>query len=73
MSRIFFNKRKEGYESEVTRLVRSVIADKPQIIEEQKKGRALWWDRKLDLDLLRRWRESRVKQRGYVYQSGNDK
>ena len=27
---------------------------------------------KLDLDLLRRWRESRVKQRGYVYQSGHD-
>jgi hypothetical protein len=73
MAKIFFNKSKTGYESEVTRLVRAVVAEKPQIIEEQKTGRALWWDRHLDLDSLRRWRESRVKQRGYVYQSGNDK
>jgi hypothetical protein len=73
MSNIFFRKRKAGYESEVTQLVRNLVQDKPQILEEQKQGRALWWDRHLDLDLLRRWRESRVKQRGYVYQSGADK
>jgi hypothetical protein len=73
MANIFFRKRKTGYESEVTQLVRSLVEDKPQILEEQKKGRALWWDRNLDLDLLRRWRDSRVKQRGYVYQSGDGK
>jgi hypothetical protein len=73
MARIFFRKRKAGYESEVTRLVRELVREKPQIAEEQKKGRSLWWDRHLDLDLLRRWRESRVKQRGYVYQTGHDK
>jgi hypothetical protein len=73
MARIFFRKRKAGYESEVTQLVRNLVQENPQIADEQKKGRSLWWDRYLDLDLLRRWRESRVRQRGYVYQTGQDK
>lgn len=73
MANIFFRKRKAGYESEVTQLVRNLVREKPQIVEEQKKGRSLWWDRKLDLDLLRRWRQSRVKQQGYVYQTGDHK
>lgn len=73
MARIFFRKRKAGYESELTQLVRELVREKPQIAEEQRKGRSLWWDRHLDLDLLRRWRESRVKQQGYVYQTGHDK
>jgi hypothetical protein len=73
MANIFFRKRKAGYESEVTQLVRALVREQPQIAEEQKAGRALWWDRHLDLDLLRRWRESRVRQRGYVYQSGDQK
>lgn len=73
MARIFFRKRKAGYESEVTRLVRNLVLERPQIAEEQKKGRSLWWDRHLDLDLLRRWHESRVKQQGYVYQTGRHK
>jgi hypothetical protein len=40
----------------------------PAIIEEQRKGRSLWWDRKVDLDAERRYRESTVKQQGYVYE-----
>lgn len=70
MANIFFRKRKAGYESEITQLVRSLVQDQPHIADEQKKGRSLWWDRKLDLDALRRWRQSRVKQQGYVYQTG---
>jgi hypothetical protein len=67
---MFGKKIKTGYESDATKLIRALIDEKPQIADEQKKGRALWWDRRLDLDLLRRWRESRVKQKGYVYQTG---
>lgn len=73
MARIFFRKRKTGYESEVTKLVRNLVQERPGIVDEQKKGRSLWWDRKLDLDALRRWAESRVKQQGYVYQTGDHK
>ena len=73
MANIFFRKRKAGYESEVTQLVRQLVADQPRILEEQKRGRSLWWDRKIDLESLRRWRESRVKMQGYVYQTGDHK
>ena len=66
---MFGKKIKTGYESDATRMIRELLEIKPGIADEQKKGRALWWDRKLDLDLLRRERESRVAQKGYVYQT----
>lgn len=68
---MFGKKIKTGYESDATKLIRTLIDEKPQIVDEQKKGRSLWWDKRLDLDLLRRWKESRVKQKGYVYQTGD--
>lgn len=66
---MFGKKIKTGYESDATRMIRDLLAEKPGIVDEQKQGRALWWDRRLDLDLLRRERESSVAQRGYVYQT----
>lgn len=60
---------KTGYESDVTRLIRGLLEERPQIEEVQKAGRSLWWDKRLDLDQLRRERESRVQQKGYVYQT----
>ena len=67
---MFGKKIKSGYESDATRMIRDLLAAQPEITDEQKKGRSLWWDRRLDLDLLRRERESRVAQKGYVYQTG---
>ena len=66
---MFGKKIKTGYESDATRLIRELLAEKPAIVDEQKQGRALWWDRRLNLDLLRRERESSVAQKGYVYQT----
>jgi hypothetical protein len=66
---MFGKKVKTGYESDATRMIRDLLQEKPQIVDEQKAGRALWWDRRLDPDQLRRARESRVPQRGYVYQT----
>ena len=57
------------YESDVTKMIRSLLAEKPQIAEEQKKGRALWWDKPVDQDGRQRNRESRVAQQPYVYQT----
>jgi Protein of unknown function (DUF3460) len=56
------------YESDITRMFRQLLAEKPNIREEQKKGRSLWWDKKLDLDLQRRKSQSRVAQEAYAYQ-----
>jgi Protein of unknown function (DUF3460) len=59
----------QPYESDITRMIRDLLRDKPQIVQEQKKGRALWWDKKLDPDDLKRAEESSVKQQAYVYQN----
>src|SRR6266700_2898485 len=59
----------QPYESNVTRMIRELLRDKPHIVQEQRKGRALWWDRKLDPEHLKRTRESDIKQQAYVYQN----
>src|SRR5437667_116237 len=38
----------QPYESDLTRMIRELLQEKPHIVQEQKKGRALWWDKKLD-------------------------
>ena len=57
------------YESDVTRMIRTLLQEKPHIVQEQKKGRALWWDKKTDPDTQKRVRESTVNQQAYVYQN----
>ena len=55
------------YESELTTFLRGLRKSHPGLERRQQEGRALWWDRQLDPDELRRWRESRVPQAAYVY------
>jgi len=57
------------YESDITRMIRTLLQEKPHIVQEQKKGRALWWDRKSDPDSQKRALESTVKPQAYVYQN----
>ncbi|MSQ72104.1 MAG: DUF3460 family protein [Betaproteobacteria bacterium] len=57
------------YESDVTRMIRELLQERPHIVEEQRKGRGMWWDRKLDQDVLKRAEESQLKQQAYVYQT----
>ncbi len=57
------------YESDTTKFLRDLLREQPQIVQEQEKGRALWWDKKNSLDELKRAEESRVKQQAYVYQT----
>lgn len=57
------------YESDVTKMIRELLQKKPQIVEEQKKGRSLWWDKQPDQEAKHRAEESRVRQQAYVYQT----
>ena len=57
------------YESEFTKFLRELKQQRPQLEEEQKKSRAIWWDKPQDLETEKRFRESRVKQQAYVYQN----
>jgi hypothetical protein len=58
-----------AYESDLTKFMREFLAQHPEQVEEQIKGRALWWDKPQDLERQARDRESRVPQRAYYYQT----
>jgi len=58
-----------SYESDVTRFLRELKQTKPHLEAEQRKGRAIWWDRPQDLETQRRNAESRVPHAPYVYQT----
>ena len=57
------------YESDLTRMIKELLERRPEIVAEQRKGRAMWWDKSTDPDAQRRVLESRVRQQPYVYQS----
>jgi len=60
------------YESEHTRFIRELLQKKPQIVEDLRKGRAIWWDKRpADLEERRRMDEGSVPQKPYVYQTEN--
>jgi len=62
----FFRK---PYKSEVTLFIEDLKARKPSLEAEQRAGRALLWDRALDRDAQQTWRDARVAQQPYVYQT----
>ncbi len=55
------------YESDITIFVRELLKNKPELIADQKKARAMWWDKILDLKEIKRKRESEVERTSYVY------
>ena len=56
------------YQSEITQFLNQLKEQKPDLEEQQRKGRALLWDKQpLDLDERERQQASRVKQTSYVY------
>ncbi|MEP7156519.1 MAG: DUF3460 family protein [Betaproteobacteria bacterium] len=56
-----------NYESEITCFVRDLMEKNPQLQELQKKNRATWWDKKLDLQEIRRQEESEAPKQAYAY------
>ena len=57
------------YRSDVTQFIDQLKAQRPTLEEEQRRGRALLWDRPVDRQAQSEWRESRVPQQPYVYQT----
>lgn len=55
------------YESDITRFVRELLDKNPQLKELQKTNRATWWDRKVDLQELKRQEESAAPKQAYAY------
>jgi hypothetical protein len=61
-----------AYESDITRFLRELKKNNPDIERGQREGRAIFWDKDIDADLYRRYEASDVPQPAYVYGSKVD-
>ncbi|MBS0444810.1 MAG: DUF3460 family protein [Proteobacteria bacterium] len=57
------------YTSDVTAFISDLKARRPTLEEEQQRGRALLWDRRIDRDAEAEYKDARVPQQAYVYQT----
>ena len=57
------------YKSDVTHFIDQLKAQRPTLEDEQRAGRALLWDRQIDRQAQAEWRDARVPQQAYVYQT----
>jgi len=55
------------YKSDLTSFIEELKAKKPTLEDEQRRGRALLWDRAIDREAQDRYRAARVPQQPYVY------
>lgn len=61
--------RRPDYTSGITQFIDELKAKKPTLEAEQREGRSIWWDKKLDRSEQQDMRASRVPQKPYVYQT----
>jgi len=55
------------YKSDVTQFIDELKAKNPQLEEEQRRGRALLWDKRIDREAQADYRQAKVPQDPYVY------
>lgn len=59
----------KSYTSDVTSFIEELKARKPTLENEQRQGRALLWDKRIDLDAQAEYGDATVAQQSYVYQT----
>lgn len=57
------------YKSDITSFIEDMKAKRPALEEEQKAGRALLWEKRIDREAQTENTASRVAQQPYVYHS----
>ena len=55
------------YESEMTRFLRDFLRNNPQVVEQQRRNRATWWDRPQDIETWKEQSQASVPQPSYAY------
>ena len=61
----------KAYTSDVTAFIDQLKAGKPTLEEEQRQGRALLWDKRIDREAQADFNDAKVPQQPYVYQTGH--
>jgi hypothetical protein len=59
---------RKGYVSEISRMIGELLSN-PEVRQNQRIGRGIFWDHPIDWEEQRRFQESSVKQRAYEYDS----
>lgn len=57
------------YTSDATQFLNQLKADKPELEQEQRKGRSLLWDQQIDRSFQAQAQAAEVPQQAYVYQT----
>jgi hypothetical protein len=57
------------YKSEITSFIDELKAKRPTLEDEQRRGRGLLWDRPQDRQAEAEYRDAKVPQQPYVYQT----
>ena len=59
----------KAYTSDTTSFIDRLKANKPSLEEEQRQGRALLWDKRIDREAQAEYSDANVPQQPYVYQT----
>jgi hypothetical protein len=57
------------YKSEITSFIEEMKSKRPTLEDEQRRGRALLWDRPQDREAQAEYKDAQVSQQPYVYQT----
>lgn len=60
------------YKSDITSFIEELKIQKPSLEAEQRAGRGLLWDKRIDADTQEEFGNARVPQQPYVYQTKSD-
>ena len=61
--------RRPNYESDTTQFIHQLKAQRPELDQQQREGRALLWDKPIDREIQKEFGAARVPQKPYVYQT----
>jgi hypothetical protein len=61
--------RRPDYQSDTTQFINQLKTSRPELTNEQREGRALLWDKQVDLQAQKDYCAARVAQKPYVYQT----
>jgi hypothetical protein len=59
----------KSYTSDVTAFLQQLKANRPTLEDEQRHGRNLLWDKRIDRDAQAGYADAKVPQQPYVYQT----
>jgi hypothetical protein len=63
--------RRPDYKSEATQFLEQLKQDKPKLVADQRTGLSLLWNKMVDREAWVGYRQAKVPQKPYVYQTSN--